>query len=210
MAITANFASDTLFIVGDTVANSITASRDAVGNILVNNGAVPITGGVPTVGNTSQIQIGGSDGNDLMVVDETNGAMPDTGFLGGRGDDVEIGGSGNDTFVWNPGDGNDTIEGRGGSDTLFFNGANVNENIDISANGARVRFTRDVGAVTMDVNSVETIAFKALGGTDRITVNDLSGTHVGKVAVDLQASGGGGDGSADTVIVNGTAGNDAG
>jgi hypothetical protein len=60
----------------------------------------------------------------------------------------------------------------------------------------------------MDVNGVETIAFRALGGSDTIHVNDLSGTHVGKVAIDLQASVGGGDGAADTVIVNGTAGND--
>ena len=33
---------------------------------------------------------------------------------------------------------------------LLFNGSNVNENIDLSANGSRVRFTRDVGNVTMD------------------------------------------------------------
>src|SRR5882757_7961944 len=85
---------------------------------------------------------------------------------------------------------------------------NVSEQIDISANGGRARFTRDVANIVMDLNDVETIAFKALGGADIITVNDLSGTDVTKVAVDLQASGGGGDGAADTVIVNATAGND--
>ena len=31
------------------------------------------------------------------------------------------------------------VDGGAGNDTLIFNGANVNENIDISANGGRVR-----------------------------------------------------------------------
>ena len=37
--------------------------------------------------------------------------------------------------MWDPGDGSDTIEGQSGKDTLGFNGSNVNENIDVSANG---------------------------------------------------------------------------
>ena len=81
-------------------------------------------------------------------------------------------------FVWNPGDDNDTVEGQAGIDTLLFNGANINENIDISANGGRVRFTRDVANVTMDLNDVEQIQFNALGGADNVVVNDLSGTDV--------------------------------
>ena len=36
-----------------------------------------------------------------------------------------------------------------------------------------------------------------------ITVGDLAGTAVTQVAIDLQASGGGGDGLAESVIVNG-------
>ena len=99
-------------------------------------------------------------------------------------------GAGNDTFIWNPGDGSDTVEGQAGTDTLVFNGANINENIDISANGRRVRFSRDVGNVTMDLNGVETIQFAALGGADTITVNDLTGTDVTQVAIDLAATAG--------------------
>ena len=60
-------------------------------------------------------------------------------------------GAGDDTFVWNPGDGSDTVDGQAGSDTLLFNGANVNENIDISANGAHARLFRDVANITMDL-----------------------------------------------------------
>ena len=89
---------------------------------------------------------------------------------------------------------------------MQFNGANVNENIDLSANGSRLRLFRDVGNVTMDVNGVEQVNVVALGGADTITVNDLSGTGVTDVNLDLAGTPGSGtgDGQADTVIVNGT------
>ena len=105
-------------------------------------------------------------------------------------------GAGDDTFVWNPGDGSDVVEGQDGIDTLLFNGANIAENIDISANGGRVRFTRDIGNITMDLNGVEQIQFNALGGADNITVNDLTGTDVTQVALDLAATPGSGPATA--------------
>ena len=46
-------------------------------------------------------------------------------------------GTGDDTFIWNPGDDNDTVEGQLGYDTLDFNGANIAENVNIFANGGR-------------------------------------------------------------------------
>ena len=90
--------------------------------------------------------IGGA-GNDLVV--------------GGRGNDTASLGDGDDTFVWNPGDGSDTVFGGAGSDTLAFNGANVDEKINITANGGGFTFTRDVGNITMSVSQVETIEFTA-------------------------------------------------
>jgi Ca2+-binding RTX toxin-like protein len=112
--------------------------------------------------------------------------------------------------VWNPGDGSDVIDGQTGADTLQFNGANVAETITISANLGHAIFTRDVAAITMDTKSVETIDFHALGGADAITVNDMTGTAVSQVNLDLAGTLGGtaGDGQADTVVVNGTAGAD--
>jgi Ca2+-binding RTX toxin-like protein len=147
--------------------------------------------------------LNGGDGNDTI----TGSAGSDL-VNGGRGNDVALLGAGDDTFVWNPGDGSDTVEGQAGSDTLLFNGANVSEKIDISANGSRVRFTRDVANITMDVNGTETIDFRALGGADTITVNDLTGTDVNQVKIDLAAPGGGGDGAVDTVVINATSGDD--
>jgi Ca2+-binding RTX toxin-like protein len=103
------------------------------------------------------------------------------------------------------------VEGQGGNDTLAFNGANVNETINISANGGRARMTRDIGTVVMDLNSVEKIQLNTLGGADTVTVNDLTGTGVSQVAVDLGSppGSGTGDGAVDTVVINGTAGDDA-
>src|SRR4029079_18418133 len=91
----------------------------------------------------------GGDGNDVIT--------------GGRGNDAALMGAGDDVFVWNPGDGSDTVEGQDGTDTLQFNGANVAEKIDLSANGERLRLTRDVGNVVMDTNDVERVNVVALG-----------------------------------------------
>jgi Ca2+-binding RTX toxin-like protein len=148
--------------------------------------------------------ITGGDGSDRLLGGDGNDIV-----TGGRGDDVSFLGDGNDVFIWNPGDGNDIVEGQGGADTLQFNGANIAEVIDISANGNRVRFTRNVANITMDLDNVETINFRALGGADVVDVHDLAGTHVAQVNVDLAGSGGGGDTQADEVLVDGTAGADA-
>jgi len=153
----------------------------------------------------ANLTLNGGDGNDTII-----GSAGNDTVIGGRGNDTALLGAGNDTFVWNPGDGSDVVEGQGGTDTLQFNGANISENIDISANGSRTRLFRDVGNVTMDLNSVEHINVVALGGADTITVNDLTGTGVNQVAIDLAAQPGTstGDGQADTVVINATNGDD--
>jgi Ca2+-binding RTX toxin-like protein len=227
-AVTASFsaAGGLLRVIGDGLDNTVVVSRDAGGTILVNGGAVAIQGDSPTVANTRMVMIVGAGGNDNLSLDETNGPMPAASIFGGDGNDVLTGGSGSDfidggpgndmvflgagddTFQWNPGDGSDVVEGQGGRDTMVFNGSDAAEKIDISADGSRVRLTRDVGAVTMDLNGVEQVDFNALGGADTITVNDLSGTDLKEVNLDLNAATGAGDGQADSVTVNGTNGDD--
>jgi Ca2+-binding RTX toxin-like protein len=150
-----------------------------------------------------QLTMNGGLGADVLL-----GSEGDDLFNGGDGNDTALMGAGDDTFVWNPGDDNDTLEGQDGFDTMLFNGANVSENIDIAANGGRVRFFRNIANVVMDLNDVERIDFNALGGADTIVVNDLSGTDVTEVNVNLAAVGGAGDGAADTVTVNGSNGDD--
>ena len=149
--------------------------------------------------------IGGGDGADVLLGGSENDAID-----GNRGDDTGLLGAGQDTFRWDPGDGSDVVEGQNGFDTLLFNGAGVAENIDISANGPRLRFFRDVATITMDVDDTEKVFFQALGGADNVVVNDLRGTDVVDVETDLAAVIGGavGDGAADTITVNGTNGDD--
>ncbi len=112
------------------------------------------------------------------------------------------------SLVWNPGDDNDVLEGQDGFDKMLFNGSNAAENIDIAANGGRVRFFRNIANVLMDLNDVESIDFNALGGADIVVVNDLSGTDVTELNLNLAGFGGVGDAQPDTVIVNGTNGDD--
>jgi hypothetical protein len=136
------------------------------------------------------------------------GGNGDDSIDGNKGNDVALLGNGNDTFVWDPGDGSDTVEGQNGTDTMLFNGADASERVVLSANGGRLRFFRDPGAVTMNTDDVEVVVFKAFGGADSVTVEDLAATDVRGVKIDLAAAGGGGDGQADGVVVNGTDGND--
>jgi len=178
-------ANDTLTVNGQAGADVIDASGLPVGRIglILNGGA----------------------GDDKLI-----GSPGDDQINGGTGNDTALMGAGDDTFTWNPGDGSDIVEGQAGHDAMVFNGANIAEKIDISANGGRVRFTRDVASITMDLNDVERIDFNALGGADQVTVNDLSGTDVTEVNLNLASTIGGttGDGAADTVAVKGTSGDD--
>src|SRR5713101_6575123 len=102
--------------------------------------------------------ITGGDGNDTLIGGDGNDVIN-----GGRGNDTAFLGAGDDLFVWNPGDGSDVVEGQDGFDTLAFNGSDATENISIAANHGRVKLTRDVGNVTMDLNGVERIQLAALG-----------------------------------------------
>jgi Ca2+-binding RTX toxin-like protein len=383
LAVTGSFAAGTLSAFGDSLDNNVTISRDAAGRLLLNGGAVAVTGGTPTVANTALVQVFGLGGNDVLTMNETNGALPRANLFGGAGNDVLTGGSGgdllfgqagNDTllgkggadflfggsendvliggdgddqmfgesgddrliwnpgddtdlfeggagfdtaevnggngaetftvtanglrvridrldpapfaidagtmehvvinmnggddrfsatgnlaalvkltidggagndsilggngadvllggdgndfidgnqgndvaflgagddrFVWNPGDGSDVIEGQDGIDVMQFDGSGANENFAVSANGGRLLFTRDVGNIVMDTNDVETVEVNALGGADRMTVNDLSGTDVKDVKLNLAAISGAGDAQADTVVVGATNGAD--
>ncbi len=177
-------------------ANGGDDSSSATGNLAALI-AMTVDGGT---GNDSLL---GSNGIDILL----GGAGND--FVDGQqGNDVAFLGADNDTFQWDPGDGSDIVEGQDGTDDMRFNGSAANERMEVTANGGRVRFTRDVANIVMDLNDVETIDANALAGTDTVTVNDMSGTDLDKVAPNLAAPGGADDVAADDVIVNGTNGED--
>lgn len=145
----------------------------------------------------------GGPGDDVLM-GGPNGEL----LIGGQGNDTLLAGGGDDTLLWNPGDANDVIDGGSGFDTLDMNGANISENFEFSANGSRVRLTRNVAAVVLDIDGTEEVLLKTLGGADNVTINDLTGLDVTEVTLSLAGSGGSGDAQFDTVFVTGTNGDD--
>ncbi len=185
-------------------------------------------------GTFNRIVVQAGDGNDRIRIDQVNGAFADeeTTLDGGAGNDVVVGGDGDeslsggagadnidgnkgadradlgaedDTFVWDPGDGSDVIEGRAGQDSLVFNGAPVDEAMFMERDGQRAVFTRNVGNVRMDMDGVEVTNLTMLSGFDNFSISDdMTGTAMRQVNVDMSASGGGGDRFSDSVNVKGT------
>jgi len=137
-----------------------------------------------------RIVVEGLGGNDTIWIDEVNGVFTDselTTLSGGRGRDVLLGGSGdetfdggpdhdeaymgagNDHFIWNPEDGSDLVEGSGGSDTVEVNGNDEDEEFTVTANGTRVRFDRlQPAPFFLDIGSSEKLTVNTHGGDDSL------------------------------------------
>jgi len=156
------------------------------------NGNDTLTGGD---GNDT---LNGGNGNDTLNGgnrnDTLNGGDGDDTLVGGNGNDIVVGGkgtdtaflgNGNDKFTWNPGDGNDKVDGGNGFDTLDFVGKSTGgEKFSIDPNGSGAIFNRPNGII--DLTGVERIQFESHNADD-ITINDLTGTDVKQVAIDLGA-----------------------
>jgi Ca2+-binding RTX toxin-like protein len=216
LQVTGNGAGDTLALrlaPGDPQTLQLDVGDDGTADFAFDRGAF------------TAVDVQGGGGDDTIRIDQLNGLFTDEAvtldggsgndtLIGGDGADTLIGGSGNDTvdgnrgndtaslgggddrFIWDPGDGSDSVDGGAGDNTLQFNGSNAAEQIDLSADGANARLFRNVGAVTMELAGVDTVAVRTLGSADAFTVNDLSGTAVKTVAVGLGA-----DATPDTVTV---------
>jgi len=208
------------------------AGDDAFDSVTVNGTAGDDTVQVAAFDNNRRIAVGGlfpfvniagSDGsidrltiNTLGGVDAVDAASLPAGLIGltlvgGAANDVLVGSAGADTFVWNPGDGSDRIEGQGGRDTLTFNDpVTTPETIELSANGPRLRLARQAGNIVMDVDDVEQVNVFTGHASNTVTVDDLAGTDVTGVSVNIDPNPGdeGGGFPVGRVIVNGSAGAD--
>jgi Ca2+-binding RTX toxin-like protein len=189
-------------VTGSESANDRVTVNGLGGNDTLSAGALAALMRVTFDGGEANDALNGGNGADVLIGGNGNDAID-----GNQGNDTALMGAGNDTFTWDPGDGNDIVEGQGDADTLNFNGSAGAEIFAASSNGGRLLFTRNVGAIVMDTDDVETLTVNALGSTDTVTVNDLAATDVAAVNLDLGVSGAS-DGAIDAVTVNGTVGVD--
>ena len=204
-------AAGTSVNVSGLVAQVAMQNSEATDQLVVNgnagNDTIDATGNLAALvrltinGGAGNDRIFGGNGVDLLIGGDGNDFID-----GQQGNDTALLGAGNDVFQWDPGDGSDVVEGQDGTDTMLFNGANIGEIFNVSANGGRALFTRNIGNITMDLNDVERIELRALGGVDVINVSDLSATDVTEVVVDLAGTiGGTADGVRDQITAAGRA-----
>jgi Ca2+-binding RTX toxin-like protein len=223
-------AADELVVNGSNGPDAVTATGAAGSATLTGlpNGAMATIVGAQSPGDKLTVNtLGGGDAVDAAALAAdaarltVDGGAGDDTVRGGRGPDVLLGGDGNDDvdgnqgddvaplgpgddrFSWDPGDGSDTLEGLDGRDAMAFDGSAAAETVDVSANGGRVRFFRDVGNIVMDLGGFERIDTALFGGADRFTANDLAGTSISALGVALGA-----DGAPDDVFALGSEGDD--
>ena len=228
----ASAAGDTLTVTGTGAADDLVlrlASGDPTTLQVVVDGAVVESFSRATFSRIDVLLLGGAD---RFQVDQSNGAFADEAItvdagngddtvlggdanemvLGGNGDDTVDGnrgadramlGNGEDTFIWDGGDGSDVVDGGRGPDTLVFNGAAGDETMRLSPNGTAAVFLRSPGSVRMDMVDVEALRVAALGGVDTITVDDMTGTTLRDVDLDLSVLGAA-DQKTDALTINGT------
>ena len=169
-------------------------------------------GGNDTIlGNGGGDRLQGQAGDDVIF----GGAGADTIFggdgkdtvAGGSGQDLVYLGAGDDLFQWVAGDGADKINGGAGFDTAALTMSVAGETIGISATGSGARIAGD-GRAAIEVQDVERINLQMLDGADKLVINDLTGSLVQEVTINLAGAAGGGDGAVDSITVKGTGGDD--
>ena len=185
MSIRATFQpnSKTLALFGDDRSNALVITSDQDGHILANDGGISIRGGVPTTGNTALITASGGDGDDRIILDETNGALPAARLFGGNGEDHLTGGSGDDTL--NGGNGNDVLVGGGGNDfltggngdDLLIGGAGADHLVGGLGNDTLVWSPGDGSDLFDGGQGIDTAVVNG-GGVDETFTVSANGSHV--------------------------------
>lgn len=139
-------------------------------------------------GTANDDTISGGNGNDLIHggagADTISGRNGDDVLYGDRGADTISGGNGNDTIVWTNGDGSDTVDGGNGTDTLVVEGSPTGDDqfrLSVDNTGTTLFERTSPGSFQISLQRVENVDVQSLGGDDRLTVGDLSGSDVKNV-----------------------------
>jgi len=167
LTIAGDGADDTIAISpsADTTHLDVDTDGDGTPDLSFDRSAFDHTVVIAGAGNDTITTAGDTSADDVSI----DGGPGDDTMHGGAGGQLIHGGTGDDTVMWNPGDGNDTVEGDDGVDRFVMSGANVNEQFAVSANGSRVRVTRDVANIAQDIAGIEVIDLRLLGGDDTYT-----------------------------------------
>lgn len=165
---------------------------------------------------TEVTTLDGGDGDDQLI-----GGDGAEWLIGGKGsdtvrprkgNDTVTGAPGNEVVEWRVGDGDDEINCGAGEDRLVMVGADADERLELSNQGGWVRIDREAGPLPGGPFStnvvrgmgVETLDLRMAAGVDSVRVGSLSGTHAARIDVDLAATSGAPDASADEVVVEGS------
>jgi Ca2+-binding RTX toxin-like protein len=231
-AVTFSFDGGLLTVTGTNQAETITVRSDpATGNVFVNN---QLTGA--TLATLDGLVVNANGGNDTLNVSqlassldraELNGGGGNDVFLGGAGEEVINGGAGDDTVV-RPNSG-DTIDLGLGEDGVVFDGTADDDVIivrrQVTTEGPFVVVQLNTQTIEVLFRNSETVTVNGLGGDDLIVtdpsqfiwsmhLNGGAGDDVlmGGVVGDVLNGGGGRDalvGRGGDDVLRGGAGNDA-
>jgi Ca2+-binding RTX toxin-like protein len=153
-----------------------------------------------------KLTVDGGAGDDVILgskgADVLQAGTGDDFVYGDQGNDVALLGSGDDLFQWDAGNGSDTVEGQEGSDRIVFYGSDDGETIDVSTSAGRAIVAWDAATVSSD--DIEALDLRLWGGADSIVLNELTGSDVTGIGLDLGRD----HGAADSVTVRGTQGDD--
>ena len=200
----ANSGADTIegglgadLIFGGDEAVSIVNDRETGGDrISGGEGADTIHGGAG-----ADIILGNEDA-DLIFgdanADRILGNEGDDTIEGGAGEDILAGGlgvddiegqAGDDVINWAKGDGDDSfISGGGDLDSFFVTGEDAPEVITVSQAGTdnfNVAWSGESPPTSLTASDIENLILDMKGGADQVTVQDLVGSGVDDMSIDL-------------------------
>jgi Ca2+-binding RTX toxin-like protein len=151
--------------------NALAAGCDYFNNQTVTCPAAPIV----------SLAVDTKEGSDTI---DLTGVIHSAMVTGGGGPDTIVGGTKDDTIVWNTFDGSDVVDGGPGTDSLFFQSGNSDGTTDgydhdtilILQNGAGFALYREAGNVSMDVQNTEVLQLNTFTGNDTVVTTGLVGT----------------------------------
>jgi Ca2+-binding RTX toxin-like protein len=152
-------------------ANAQAAGCDYFNNQMITCPAAPIV----------SLAVDTKEGSDTI---DLSGVIVSAIVIGGGGPDTIIGGTKDDSIVWNTFDGSDVVDGGPGADTLVFQSGNSdgttdgydNDVVTILQNGGGFALYRDRGNVSMDVRNTEQLLLNTFTGNDTVATTGLVGT----------------------------------